>query len=134
MKTANGGTIGGNAASGIGSAAMSMLPMMFSDERLKENIEPVGELYDGTNVYRYNYKGNIVPRIGVMAQEVEQSRPEAVTEIAGFKAVDYGKATDLAASLAGFVEGKAVPRSNVLKLDDRRPAVSDLKRFLDKAA
>lgn len=77
---------------------------MFSDERLKEDIEPVGELYDGTNVYRYRYKGDSVPRIGVMAQEVEKTRPDAVVEIGGYKAVDYGKATDYAAALAPFRE------------------------------
>ena len=43
---------------------------MFSDERLKEDIAPVGELYDGTNVYSYRYKGDHVPRIGVMAHRL----------------------------------------------------------------
>lgn len=89
-----------NALTGLGTAAMSI----FSDENLKENIEPVGKLYDGTNVYRYNYIGSLIPHIGVMAQEVEQDRPEAVTEVGGFKAVNYAKATDRAASLARFLE------------------------------
>lgn len=83
--------------------AASAAPM-FSDERLKEDIEPVGELYDGSNVYRYRYKGDATPRIGLMAQEVEKVRPDAVTEIAGYKAVDYGRATEYAASLAKFLE------------------------------
>jgi len=83
--------------------ATSVAPM-FSDERLKEDIEPVGELYDGSNVYRYRYKGDATPRIGLMAQEVEKVRPDAVTEIAGYKAVDYGRATEYAASLAKFLE------------------------------
>lgn len=82
----------------------SMFGSVFSDERLKEFIEPVGELYDGTNVYRYNYIGDPTPRIGLMAQEVEKVRPDAVVEIGGFKAVDYGKATDYAADLARFLE------------------------------
>ncbi|MCS3725507.1 tail fiber domain-containing protein [Bradyrhizobium betae] len=89
-----------NALSGLGTAALSI----FSDERLKEFIEPVGELYDGTNVYRYNYKGDPVPRIGVMAQEVEKVNPDAVIDIGGFKAVRYDKATERAASLARFLE------------------------------
>jgi hypothetical protein len=117
MATKGGGTVGGNLASGIGSAAStaaggigdaisSALPMlaMFSDERLKEFIEPVGELYDGTNVYRYNYKGDPTPRIGLMAQEVEKTNPDAVIEIGGYKAVNYGKATQLASDLARFLE------------------------------
>lgn len=92
-----------NALTGAASAALSV----FSDERLKEFIEPVGELYDGTNIYRYNYKGDPVPRIGVMAQEVEKVNPGAVTEIGGFKAVNYAKATDRAASLARFLDKAA---------------------------
>ena len=78
---------------------ISALTSLFSDERLKEDIEPVGELYDGTNIYRYRYKGDAVPRIGVMAQEVEKTHPESVHEIGGFKAVDYGAATGFAAEL-----------------------------------
>jgi hypothetical protein len=124
MKTAGGGSLGGNAvaglgnmassaASGIGSAATSAAGgigdalsslFMFSDERLKEFLEPVGELYDGTNVYRYQYKGDATPRIGLIAQEVEQRRPDAVVEIGGYKAVDYSKATQYASELARFLE------------------------------
>ena len=96
MKTSGGGTVGGNAISGLGA--------MFSDERLKEAIEPVGSLYDGTNVYRYNYKGDPTPRIGLIAQEVEKTRPDAVIEIGGYKAVRYDKATQYAADLAHFLE------------------------------
>lgn len=88
----------------ISSSMGSALFSMFSDERLKEDIEPVGKLFDGQNVYSYRYKGDHVPRIGLMAQEVEQINPDAVTEIAGFKAVDYGKATRYAADLSRFLE------------------------------
>lgn len=74
--------------------------ILASDARLKEHIAPVGELYDGLNVYRYNYKGDATPRIGVMAQEVEQKYPAAVADIGGgYKGVDYGKATDYASEL-----------------------------------
>ncbi len=104
MKTSGGGTVGGNALSSIGSAASSLLPAIFSDERLKEDIEPVGSLYDGTNVYRYRYKGDATPRIGLMAQEVEVTNPGAVIEIGGYKAVDYGRATQYASDLARFLE------------------------------
>lgn len=107
MKTSGGGTVGGNAISGIGSSISSALPgimAMFSDERLKEDIQPVGELFDGTNIYRYKYIGDPMPRIGVMAQEVEKTNPGAVVEIGGFKAVDYGRATQYAADLARFLE------------------------------
>ena len=72
-----------------------------SDVRLKEKIEKVGELYDGLGVFKFVYKGDDTPRLGVMAQEVERRVPEAVTtHPSGFKMVDYAKATRPAAALA----------------------------------
>jgi hypothetical protein len=103
----SGGTIGGNLLSSAGTGISNLgssLFSLFSDERLKEDIEPVGELYDGSNVYRYRYKGDPTPRIGLMAQEVEQRTPGAVVEIAGYKAVNYGKATQYASELGKFLE------------------------------
>lgn len=76
----------------------------FSDERLKEDIEPVGELFDGQSVYRYRYKGDDTPHIGLIAQEVEERNPDAVREFGGFKAVDYHKATEYASKLSHFLE------------------------------
>lgn len=59
-----------------------------SDERLKDNIEHVGELADGTNVYDYDIDGR--HERGVMAQEVEQRDPLAVmTGKDGYKRVNY---------------------------------------------
>jgi hypothetical protein len=116
--------------SSVGGAPLSnsLYSSVFSDARLKEDIEPVGELYDGTGVYRYRYKGDPVTRIGVMAQEVELTRPDAIDEIGGFKAVRYDKATDLAASLARFVNDNVEAAS--------QPAggyAADLSRFLKAA-
>ncbi len=65
----------------------------YSDERLKENKDEVGSLHDGTPIYKYNYLGDPVPRIGLMAQDVEKTTPDAVHEIGGFKAVNYDRAT-----------------------------------------
>ena len=76
----------------------------FSDERLKENIEKVGETYDGLGIFKYNYLWDDTPRIGLIAQDVERVAPEAVVEIGGFKAVDYAKATNRSAQLARFLE------------------------------
>lgn len=95
-----GNTAGANALNGIAGIA----GLVLSDARLKEDIEPVGELYDGTNIYRFRYKGDSTPHIGLMAQEVEQINPGAVKEIGGFKAVDYGAATGYAAELAKFLK------------------------------
>lgn len=74
----------------------------FSDARLKDDIEKVGELHDGLGVYKYRYKGDDRTQIGLMAQEVERRYPEAVGEVAGFKTVDYDRATRPA---AGYAEG-----------------------------
>lgn len=83
---------------------------IFSDERVKENIEPVGKLNDGQTIYRYNYKGDPTTQIGLIAQEVEQHHPRAVTEIEGIKGVDYRDATDDAASMSrsGLAKGGGV--------------------------
>lgn len=73
---------------GLGSAGI----FKYSDERLKENVEKIGELPDRTNVYEYDFKPTGEHQVGVMAQEVERSNPGAVaTMSSGYKAVDYGK-------------------------------------------
>ncbi|MGC3959561.1 MAG: tail fiber domain-containing protein [Verrucomicrobiota bacterium] len=65
---------------------------LFSDERLKEDIEQVGELPGGEGVYEYSYKGDPERFRGVIAQEIEQTQPDAVTDTpSGYKAVDYRK-------------------------------------------
>lgn len=65
-----------------------------SDERTKENIEPLGKV-DGHKVYSYDYKGPFDDgqrHIGVMAGEAEKKRPDAVmTGPDGLKRVQYGK-------------------------------------------
>ena len=73
----------GDAASGIAGA------FALSDRRLKENIVPMG-LENGYPVYSFNYI-NIPEKtyIGVMAQDVEKIKPEAVTETEGTKRVNY---------------------------------------------
>lgn len=61
-----------------------------SDARLKTDIRRVGTLDNGVAVYSYRYKSGGPPQIGVMAQELAGVRPDAVREIGGFLAVDYG--------------------------------------------
>ena len=61
---------------------------MLSDSRLKENVTRSGE-YNGFPIYEFNYKGEPGRFRGVMAQDVERIRPEAVVEMNGFKAVRY---------------------------------------------
>jgi hypothetical protein len=100
-----------------------------SDERLKEHIEPVGELYDGQQIYRYNYIGDIKPRIGLMAQEVLEDNPGAVGDIGfGYLGVDYGKATDRAADLARFLDA-----AGAADYDRATNLAGELARFLEAA-
>jgi len=62
---------------------------LFSDVRLKSNIERVGTHPLGIGIYEYDKFGK--RERGVMAQEVEQVMPEAVsTHESGFKKVNYG--------------------------------------------
>lgn len=70
--------------------AMGAAAMFFSDKRLKENIHKVGKK-KGHNIYRYNYKGSDQKYEGVLAQEVEKKRPDAVVHAGVLKAVNYGK-------------------------------------------
>ena len=84
------GSLPGTNSGGSGLLGLSKL----SDRRLKEDIEPVGTLFDGTPVYGYRYKGAPAYHIGLMAQDVEKTAPEAVIEINGYKAVDYRAATE----------------------------------------
>ena len=60
-----------------------------SDMRLKSNIQRVGTHANGVGVYEYDIDGH--RERGVMAQEVLQVKPEAVTmSDDGFYMVDYG--------------------------------------------
>lgn len=92
-----------------GSAAASALPALlafFSDARLKHNIDPVGETYDGQQIYRYDM-GDGRTQLGLMAQEVMRRKPDAVGERNGFLTLDYDRATEDAVSRA---YGGLVPR------------------------
>src|SRR5262249_42149882 len=71
----------GDIAAGIG----NLLKFMPSDRRLKEEVAPVGMLFDGTPVYGFRYSGLPAYHIGLMAQDVEKRSPHAVVEINGYK-------------------------------------------------
>jgi hypothetical protein len=100
----------GNIAEGTGalsgSTTTSTQPggLFMSDERLKEDMRPIGKGFDGANIYRFRYRGDPdnVTRIGFSAQETEHRHPEAVHDVGGFKAVDQGAASDDAAAMGGF--------------------------------
>lgn len=82
----------GGAAKGIMGVIQTVgtIASLFSDRRLKKDITLLrkqGEF----NIYSFRYIGNDkTVWEGVMADEVEAIRPEAVTTLLGFKAVNYG--------------------------------------------
>ncbi len=98
------GTIGG-ILSGIGSAGQGLTALgkaggigaIFSDARLKENIRSLGQVGD-FNLYEWDWNEEgvaagaaVEPTYGVIAQEVEQIRPEyVVMGDDGYRRVNYG--------------------------------------------
>jgi hypothetical protein len=94
---------------GLGLSGLSL----FSDEKVKENIEKVGKTFDGQNIYKFNYKGDPATHIGFIAQEIEKSKPDAVGDVGGVKTVNYDDATKDAAAKGKFADGGAVMPYNI---------------------
>jgi hypothetical protein len=74
----------------IGAAALPL--MMPSDRRIKTDISRVGTLDNGLPVYLFRYRDGGPMQIGLMAQDVQEVKPEAVGDFDGILAVDYAKA------------------------------------------
>ena len=83
----------------LGSAAQlgGMYFLGKSDERLKENIKPIGKSENGHNLYTWDWNdkakelGVNDPTTGVIAQEIMKYMPEAViTDENGYYMVNYG--------------------------------------------
>ena len=89
------GTGTGTTTPGAGTVGLGILGALasFSDERVKDNIKPIGSTFDGQPIYKYNLKGSPKTEIGLMAQDVEQRDPSAVGSFGGIKTVDYDRAT-----------------------------------------
>jgi hypothetical protein len=94
-------TLGGTPAGSAGGASTGFLEGLynkfFSDIRLKENITKVGTA-GGFNIYSWDWNEKGVElgadkyqTIGVIAQEVQETRPDAVFTEAGYLKVDYAK-------------------------------------------
>ena len=77
---------------GLGSLGGGALAGIFSDKRLKENIEFI-ENIDGINIYKFDYINGEKGQIGVIAQELlETPYKDAVLEDkSGYYKVDYDK-------------------------------------------
>ena len=66
--------------------------IMASDKTLKENIVKVGQSPLGFNIYEWNYLWSPERFRGVIAQEVQKIKPQAVlSNIFGYLMVDYSK-------------------------------------------
>ncbi len=77
---------------GIGSVGSALGGWAFSSEKLKTDIDKVGETDSGTNIYSYRYKGSPMMQMGVLAEEVKKKQPEAVRKgPGGFLQVDYNR-------------------------------------------
>ncbi|HEV8164953.1 MAG TPA: tail fiber domain-containing protein, partial [Actinomycetota bacterium] len=74
---------------GLGGAGITAL-FGASDRRLKEDIEPTGGELAGAPLYWFRYRGQPDLHVGVMADEVRPLHPDAVVEIGGYDAVNYG--------------------------------------------
>lgn len=84
VKSSNKTSVIGSIVKGIGK--------IFSDERLKMNITRVGTHADGYGVYEYEYVWGGARQRGVMAQEILNIRPDAVSvHMSGYYQVDYSR-------------------------------------------
>lgn len=73
--------------------ATSVASMFFSDPRLKENMEPLGEIA-GLTIYEWDWREGVTDLVGKMslgfdADQVQEKYPEFIQEVCGFKAVNY---------------------------------------------
>lgn len=79
---------------GAGDIGMGVasLALMFSDRRLKRDIERVGAMPSGLPLYRFRFEGDERVRVGAMSDEVRARFPDAVTRsLSGYDMVDYRK-------------------------------------------
>jgi hypothetical protein len=102
-------------AVGVASTIAKIIPFLagLSDSRVKHHKEPIGELFDGQKVYRYDF-GDGRTEIGLLAQEVEKHHPGAVRTMGGLKFVDYDKATSRVKKQGGGGLG------DIFELDEER--------------
>ena len=87
QKDASNSAMFGGIANGVGSLTGAAL--MASDVRLKENLELLDNVND-VNIYKFDYINGDKGQIGVIAQEVLPTYPDAVIDGEYYK-VDYSK-------------------------------------------
>lgn len=73
----------------LGSSALSAI---FSDQRLKENMQKIGETGEGLPIYVGNMKGSNKSQLFIKAQEAMKKFPDAVhRDPSGFLKVDHSQ-------------------------------------------
>ena len=91
--TSSGGNTGLQAA-GLGIQGLGMLlPFLGSDRRLKKDIRRVGQLANGTPVFRFKYKHGSEDQLGFMADSVP---PCCVVDVLGYGVVNYQRVLEMA--------------------------------------
>lgn len=72
------------------SGGVPSLGMGTSDMYAKKDARPVGKTFEGETIYAYRMVDDDEPRMGVMAQELAKTKPQAVRRgPAGYLMVDY---------------------------------------------
>lgn len=89
--TAGGQLAAGNVTRQAFGDALGVAKLLFSDIRLKKNINKIGTRTDGLNIYEFEYIWGGGRQVGLMAQEVQGVYPDAVSESSGYLMVNYSK-------------------------------------------
>lgn len=79
---------GGTSSGTSNSSSQNGIFKSISDPRMKRNIKRVGK-ENGHNIYEFNYVGENQKYIGVMADEVQETHPDAIEEVNGYLTVNY---------------------------------------------
>jgi hypothetical protein len=91
MNSLFGTGLGALGTMGSTTAGQTALASLFSDIRLKKNIKKINVTEGGHNWYSWDWKDGSGSSTGVLAQEILQTVPNAVTEAAnGYLMVHYG--------------------------------------------
>jgi hypothetical protein len=84
-----------------------------SDMRLKRDVTRVGSLPNGLSLYRYRYLWSDTAFVGVMAQEVAETGPDAVKPgPSGYLRVDYARLGTRLQTWDEWVPPMAPPREH----------------------
>jgi len=86
------GGVGAGALEGFMGSIQTGASIATSDRRLKANIDYIGDSPSGIKIYEFNYFNNDVRHRGVIANELVDSYPNAVSEDKdGYYMVDYSQ-------------------------------------------